>query len=356
MNLKYLAAAVFCMTAPAAASTSTLTTAAYPLVMYAPEYSLMLGGGAVFVARHGSAAVDTKPDNITVNALYTLKNQTVLQFLPEFYSKNESLKFRATILYQDMPTSFFGVGNSGSMNSANITAREEKYTNRTFIFQPQLTHTIWGRLKVGLSYDLKSTRVLKIATGGRLASGSVPGAAGGELSGLGLMLDYDSRDSLFFPSRGAYAQMTTRFYREAFGSDYTYDYYAADLRGYRKLGDGGVLALQFAVVAAGQGVPFYDMPFYDLRGIFNSYFTNRSSYYAQAEYRFPLSSRLSAVVFGGGGNSAPRPGLLSFKTMQFAGGSGLRFVLDKNEKINMRLDIGASRWGVQPYFGITEAF
>jgi len=285
MNLKCLAAAVFCLAAPAAASTSTLTTAAYPLIMYAPEYSLMLGGGAVFVARRGCAAADTRPDNVTVNALYTLKNQAVLQLLPEFYSKDETLKFRTTVLYQDMPTSFFGVGNSGLMNSASITAREEKYTNRTFIFQPQLTRTIWGRFRAGLSYDLKSTSVLKIPPGGSLASGSVPGTAGGELSGLGLMLDYDTRDNLFFPSHGAYAQATARFYRKTFGSDYTYDYYAADLRGYRRLGGGGVMALQFAAVIAGQGVPFYDMPLYDLRGIYNTYFTNRSSYYAQAEYR-----------------------------------------------------------------------
>lgn len=170
------------------------------------------------------------------------------------------------------------------------------------------------------------------------------------------MLDYDTRDNLFFPSRGTYAQATVRFYRKAFGSDYTYDYYAADLRGYRKLGGSGVLAVQFAAVTAGQGIPFYDMPLYDLRGIYNTYFTNRSSYYAQAEYRFPLSAKFFAVVFGGGGNSAPRPGGLSLKNLQFAAGSGVRFVLDKKEKINMRLDIGASRWGVQPYFGITEAF
>jgi len=340
----------------APASSASMTTAAYPLVMYAPEFSLMMGGGAVMVFRRAGAAAAAKPDNLTVNAMYTLKNQTVLQVLPELYSNDEKYKFRATALYQNMPATFFGIGNSGAMSYSDITAREEKYTNRTFIFQPQLTRTVWGRLRAGLSYDVKDTRVLDVPRAGRLAGGSVQGVQGGLLSGLGGVLDYDGRDNLFYPSRGVYAQAVTRFYRKSLGSDYVYDYYSLDLRGYRRLGEGGVLALQFSGVAAGRGVPFYDMPLYDLRGIYNTYFLNRANYYTQAEYRFPLKHRFYAVVFAGGGNSAPELRKLSLRNIQFIMGSGVRFVLDKKEKINMRFDIGASRWGVQPYFGITEAF
>lgn len=339
-----------------AKSSRTVTTAAYPLLLYAPEFSLMFGGGAVMVIRREGAAPETKPNNITLNAMYTLKNQTVLMLTPEFYSKNEKLKFRATVLYQDMPTSFFGIGNSGSLKYDDITAREETYTNRTFIFQPQFTHKVLGRLRAGLSYDFKSAGLSKLTTGGRLASGAVNGTSGGTLSGLGAMLDYDSRDNLFSPSRGVFAQAVVRCYRGAFGSDYEYDYRAVDLRAYRGLGAGGVLGFQLAGVAAGKGVPFYDLPLYDLRGIYNTYFADRAGYFGQAEYRFPLSGRFSATVFAGAGNTAPTARELSFENPQFAAGSGLRFVLDKEERINMRLDIGASRWGVQPYFGITEAF
>lgn len=342
--------------APVQKSSRTVTTAAYPLLMYTPEFSLLFGGGAVMVVRREGAAPEAKPDNITLNAMYTLKNQTVLMLMPEFYSKDEKLKFRATVLYQDMPTSFFGIGNSGAMNYKDITAREEKYTNRTFIFQPQLTYKVLGNLRAGVSYDIKSTDLSKLPAGGRLAAGAVAGTSGGTLSGLGVMLDYDTRDNLFSPSRGVFAQAVTRRYRKIFGSDYEYDYYAADVRAYRRLGAVGVLGLQLAGVAAGKRVPFYDMPLYDLRGIYNTYFTDRAGYFAQAEYRFPLGGRFSAVAFAGGGNIAPEARELSFKHLQFAAGSGVRFVLDKKEKINMRLDIGASRWGVQPYFGITEAF
>lgn len=337
-------------------SSTTIKPVAYPLVMYTPETSLMLGGGAMFVLRESGEAPDAKPDNIALNAIYTMKNQSVVQLLPEFYLREERLKVKATLLYQDMPTSYFGVGNTGDMSHSEITAREEKYTNRTLLFQPQVTHAVWGPLRAGLSYDLKNTRIQDKPQGGQLANAAVNGSNGGIVSGLGLMLDYDTRDNIFYPGEGVFAQAVTRLYRKALGSEYAYNYYALDMRGYLSVKEEQVLALQFAAVATGQEVPFYDMPLYDLRGIYNSYFTNRAGYAAQAEYRFRTGKRFYAALFAGAGNSAPDAGKISLKNLQFAGGGGIRFTLDKAEKINLRLDIGASKWGVEPYFGIMEAF
>ena len=330
------------------------TIVAYPLALYTPETSLMLGGGAVAVLRGGNSAA--RPDNITLNAIYTLKNQTVLQLLPEFYFRDERLKLRATIVYQDMPTSFFGVGNSGGISLSGLTDKEEKYTNRAFVFQPQLTHTVWGSLRAGLSYDFKNTRLSGFPAGKTLASGAVEGSAGGTLSGAGLMLDYDTRDNLFYPREGVFAQGTTRFYRKSLGSDYEYNYYSLDLRRYLPAGNDNVFALQFLGVVTGQETPFYDLPLYELRGIYNTYFTNRASWFFQAEYRFRAAKRFHGVLFAGAGNTARDLASLSLTKPQYSGGGGLRFILDEAEKINLRLDIGASPWGVEPYFGITEAF
>jgi len=337
-------------------SSTTIKPVAYPLVMYTPETSLMLGGGAVFVLREKGEAATAKPDNITINAIYTTKSQAVLQMLPEFYLLSEKLKVKGSMLYMDMPTSYFGTGNNGGMSYSAIKSREEKYTNRTLMFQPQATYALWGALRAGMSWDLKNTSIRNKAQGGELAGNTVTGGRGGILSGLGPVLEYDSRDNIFYPREGLFAQAVTRLYRKALGSEYSYNYYALDLRGYREMRDGQVLALQFAAAAAGQDVPFYDMPLYDLRGIYNSYFMNRAAYSAQAEYRFKTGNKFYAVIFAGAGNTAPGAGKLSLKDPQFSGGAGLRYRLDEEEKINFRLDVGVSKWGVEPYFGITEAF
>lgn len=340
---------------PVAESSATVKPVAYPLIMYTPENSLMFGGGAVLVIRRGERQ-SARPDNITVNALYTLKNQTVLQAIPEFYAYGERLKLRATLLYQNMPTTFYGIGNSGAMSYSDLTAREQKYTSRLVLFQPQISYAVWGQLRAGVSFDLKNTKLLDKADGGSLAAGSVNGSNGGITSGLGALLEYDGRDSLFFPTGGVFAQGVARMYRKALGSDYSYNYYSADLRAFKQITENNVLAFQLLAVAAGQDTPFYDLPLYDLRGIYNTYFTNRACWLAQAEYRFRVGRRFYGVAFGGAANSSDDVAELSFKTPQFAAGGGLRFSLDEAEKINLRFDIGASPWGVQPYLGITEAF
>jgi len=337
-------------------SSTTIKPVAYPLVMYTPETSLTLGGGAVFVLRQKGEAATAKPDNVTLNAIYTTKNQSVIQMLPEFYIMKEKLKVKGTLLYMDMPTSYFGIGNNGDMSYSSIKAREEKYTNRTLLFQPQVTYAVWGALRTGISYDLKKTSIRNKAQGGELAGDAVKGSKGGIVSGLGLVLEYDSRDNIFYPSAGILAQVTSRAYGKALGSEYSYNCYALDVRGYVEIRDEHVLGLQFAAAAAGQDVPFYDMPLYDLRGIYNSYFMNRAGYSAQAEYRFKTGKRFYAVLFAGAGNTAPGVGKLSLQNPQFSGGVGIRYRLDEKEKINFRLDLGASKWGVEPYFGITEAF
>jgi len=47
---------------------------------------------------------------------------------------------------------------------------------------------------------------------------------------------------------------------------------------------------------------------------------------------------------------------MSFGDLQVTGGFGLRVALDPKERINLRVDLGFSKYGVFPIVVITEAF
>ena len=337
-----------------AASTATITTAAYPLLLYTPEFSLVLGGGAVIV-RRPPGRDPARPDNLTLNAMYTLKNQSALQLVPEIYFKDEKIKLRVEASYKNMPTSFFGVGNSPEIKRTELDNREQKFTNQAIAFRPQLSMKILEELRVGGIFDFSSTKLRDLPPGGSLGSAALTGLDGGVQSGAGFFLELDTRDNLFYPSKGYFAQGGAKFYRKALGSDYVYDSYTLDARAYNRLGP-GILALSVSATDLTHGSPFYDLPQISLRGIFNTYFVDNASLVLQAEYRLRLSRRFNAAAFLGAGDNAPKFSKLALSGMRIAGGGGLRYVLNEKEKISLRLDIGISRWGIEPYFGILEAF
>ena len=63
------------------------------------------------------------------------------------------------------------------------------------------------------------------------------------------------------------------------------------------------------------------------------------------------------MVFGGAGNVADEIMNLSFSDLKYSYGAGLRFLFNKEQKVNLRVDFGFGNDGTKGiYFGIEEAF
>ena len=82
------------------------------------------------------------------------------------------------------------------------------------------------------------------------------------------------------------------------------------------------------------------------------------NYFAiQTEYRFPIIWRIGGTLFFGCGEVAEKIENYNAEYLRFAGGFGIRLILQKKEKINFRLNIGFSDKGdIGTYFTILEAF
>ena len=188
----------------------------------------------------------------------------------------------------------------------------------------------------------------------------VMGYAGGMVSGLGIVAQFDSRDHTLFPLSGILFKSSLLTFSKAFLSDYNYSNLLVDARHYKSIGK-SVIASQFLWDYTFGDVPFYMLPQlggkYRLRGIGHSQrVIDNNLRMLRSELRFPVWWRFGAVVFAEVGDAHNN---LSFNTRDviFSGGAGIRFRALPNEPLNVRIDAGFTSNGLTGvYVTLREAF
>jgi len=162
-------------------------------------------------------------------------------------------------------------------------------------------------------------------------------------SGLGLMLEYDTRDNPFTPSSGWTAALDANFYREGFGGDVDFDSYRAHAFAYwpvwdKRLVIGGRLDLR----AVDGDVPFYRLPYVDMRGIAAGRYQDRRAAMAETELRWNLTPRWALIGFVGAGRAWGRRDSFGDATTAVAKGAGFRYLLARKLGMYGGLDYA---WG-----------
>lgn len=327
----------------------------FPIVYYTPETSVAGGAGLVVTRRKAGEAEGARPDSLQAFFVYTAKNQSFVRLNPEVYLQDGRIRLDLALMHVDMPTSYFGIGNPAGLDQDEVDALEEEYTNRRFALEGTALFTLTGALRAGATMRFAADSLYDVQAGGDLAGGAVRGSAGGDVVGLGPALEWDSRDAAFAPAGGAWYRAWMRAHRDALGSDYGFEHYALDLRRYYTVRPGHVLALQVAADTVRGDVPFYELPSPPLRGLYQGVFVDRTAASFQAEWRFPARGRFAAAVFAGVGGVGDT--LADVKPVDlWAAGAGVRYILNRAERITLRLDVGVSPLGVFPYFMVMEAF
>jgi outer membrane protein assembly factor BamA len=120
------------------------------------------------------------------------------------------------------------------------------------------------------------------------------------------------------------------------------------------------LAIQAKTRLGNGDVPFLDMSAVGnddlLRGYPKNRFRDVNFVGAQAEYRFPLFWRLGMVVFAGAGDVFNKASDLTITDLKWSIGSGLRLVVNPQERLNVRFDYGYGKEGGYFYLVVAESF
>ncbi|HHM21828.1 MAG TPA: hypothetical protein ENJ20_07370, partial [Bacteroidetes bacterium] len=213
----------------------------------------------------------------------------------------------------------------------------------------------------GIRYWWDDYKIPRRDSAGLLIENTVTGHSGGVISGGGPLLTYDSRDHIFFPSKGLFIE--TEFYinKKYFGSDFNFTRFSLDAKAYISDNRKGVWALNVYLVSLSGKPPFQQLALLGgakrMRGYFEGRYRDRNLWMFQAEYRFPLYRRTGGVAFGGVGNVSPSVQTLFSQKVHLTFGAGVRILLAEKDHINLRFDVGANEQGeVFPYLTVAEAF
>jgi len=122
-------------------------------------------------------------------------------------------------------------------------------------------------------------------------------------SGLGISLEVDTRDNIFTPSRGWTGALDLTWYSPHWGSDTTFQSYRAHAFVYWPVAREWVIAGRLDGRAANGQVPFYMLPFVDLRGVPALRLQDRRTAVAETELRWNLTPRWALIGFVGAGRA-----------------------------------------------------
>ncbi|WP_276167258.1 BamA/TamA family outer membrane protein [Zobellia alginiliquefaciens] len=330
-----------------------LKIAAFPVAFYTPETAFGFGGIGIANFWLKNEEIETRPSSVQLGLSYTTKSQFLLYMPFEFYKDDQKWRLLGEFGFYKYFYNFFGVG---------INSKEEDEETYEVTFpraRLALMHEVIPDFYLGLGYEFDNFRNLKIEEGGTLEASNVPGKRDGTISNVGLQAFYDTRDNIFFPTKGFYIQGNVFTSSKILGSSFSYSKFELDNRFYQKVGKKQVLAANAFVGSSSKNTPFYDL-FYlgskRTRGINNRRFQDNAELSMALEYRFPIAGRFGAVVFGSTGTVAPALKDTFKSAYKNAGGVGVRYIINKRDGVRIRADYGMSSEGGNFYFTIKEAF
>lgn len=196
------------------------------------------------------------PPNITgIGGAYT-ENGTWAAGLAHFHTwQGDRIRYLGAIAKVSANLEYFGLSNQPRHYSLD----------GVFLVQQVLFRVADSRWYVGPRYTyFDSTATFKF--GG--SAPEVGGVTSEQRIGKGaLVVDYDSRDNIFFPGRGIYAEFEAQFARGALGSSQDFNMYNARGFTWLPIARTLILGLRADTRFSTGDVPFYAQPYVDLRGV-----------------------------------------------------------------------------------------
>ncbi len=329
----------------------------FPAILYSPELTWAFGGAGTYYFKHKDSLVRTS--FVQVLGIVTLRKQLVLGFESSFFSPNEKSILRIHGSVSRFPDRFWGLGNNSRRED-----REQYAISQYYLF-PQLLRNVYKKFYVGIAYETQNVFSFEYYNKPNgdpsiFDVQQVAGRKGSLTSGIGIVLLWDNRNNAFSSSRGFYFEYYVNRFSSAFGSGYNYLSQVLDARKFLYLSKTSVMAFQFLGNFNQGDVPVRSMANMGsgsiMRGYYEGRYTDNHMLAFQVELRQHLISRFGMVAFAGVGRVANRLSEFAFNGLKPSFGTGLRLALDRDEKLNIRVDVGFGNHSQGVYLNLSEAF
>lgn len=368
-----------------------------PVIAYNPTTAWMLGlapGASWFMGDPGITSISSGLGTV----IYTTKKQLMLTAKTNMFLEGDSWNFLGDWRYfiTSQPTYGLGTGEQSAkpvgsgieytdgLFSQSIPVAQMMEFNFFRFHQTALKRIQDTRFFAGLGFHLDlhnkiQDNLLNLDTVPPIITSHYAYQTNQDfsteeyvLSGISINALFDSRDNAINPYSGRYAYANIRINPTFLGSDQSSTMLWLEYRDYINLSQERPRHLigfwTYGWFVTSGAVPYLDLPAVGWdqfgrsgRAYTQGRFRGEDLMYGEIEYRFPLMKEnelLGGVVFVNASTASNRTGGIGlFQYLDYAGGVGLRVMINKKSRTNLNLDYAWGKYGASGfYLGINEVF
>jgi len=305
-----------------------------PAIGYSPETKTYIGAVTLFTINDLTDSL-TRASNAKIEFNYTWNKQMIIESDWNYFFPKEEWFTRGLIHYSKYPDLYYGIGfNTPEPGEVN-------FQSNRFIADVDVFRNIKNKLFLGVGINYKAFNKIEYLNDSLF----YPELKSENNYGLKVLFLKDSRNSILSPSKGDYFEFSNSFNL----SSSMYVITTLDYRRYFSFGktDEHTLAGRFYHTTVFGDPPFYDYAVIGgdeyVRGYYLGRFRDKNFSTVQVELRNHLFWRIGISTFGGISMMYEKVGGIENESFKPNAGVGIRFLVDKNENTNLRIDyaIGA---------------
>jgi hypothetical protein len=336
-------------------------TSIFPAVGYA------LSNGVTFILAtnfsfYTSGLDSTNLSVISLNPLYSLKEQVIVPIISSIWLKNNKINLLGDYRFYRYPSLTYGLG--GRRLISQLDSVDYSYIK----FSQEALYSLGHKVYAGIGYNLDYHYDIEELGDKHQYLKYTDGATSSLSSGWVARIKYDSRTNINNPKDAFYANLVYRDNMTALGSNNNWQEIGIEFRKYITLSNSPSNVLAFwswNEFTFGGLPPYFDLPSTGWddysntgRGYIQGRFRGSDIVYLEGEYRFDIlrNGLLGGVVFLNG-ESVPNYPSNQFTTVHPGTGVGLRIKLNKYSGTNLCIDYGIGDEGSRGFFfNVGEVF
>ncbi|MEM9857217.1 MAG: BamA/TamA family outer membrane protein [Bacteroidota bacterium] len=336
-------------------SVKNVTILPLPVVFSTPETGLGFGALVSGIFNLGRPE-NTRSSNIQSLVAYTVNGQIIAQINNNIFTKDEKYNLFGEISYFDFPILYYGIGNDSNDESETELGSQVIIFQQRLLKQVKRNHFVGGQYRFINVFDVEFNPNSILIDSDTLKIRSDAGI----YSGMGFSYVYDSRDNVLNAQQGKFLELSGTFHSDALGSKRDFVRYRMDYRRYWMINEKSAFAAQFLGEFNNGSVPFRELALMGgdqiMRGYYRGRYRDKNQVALQGECRRQVNEWLGFVLFAAAGEVGSALDDIALSNFKWAAGGGLRLMVNKKERTNLRIDYGIGDGTTGLYFAFAEAF
>jgi len=307
-----------------------------PVIITEPAVGYGAAAAAIFF--HSSYTAKSGPPSMTgVMGGGTQNGTWMAGVFHAGYWHQDRLRYTGALLRTNANIGFYGSGGLGILEGESVNLN----LNAWILFQQLKSRLGESGFFLGGKYMLLDTdNTFEIPV-------DLPEYEGTEfsstLSEASILVNYDTRDNVFTPSKGFFIQFSGTYSDTWMGSDALYGRIALEAIGFFKATNKVGVGLRYASNYSLGDVPFYARPMINMRGVPLMKYQGKNTTLMETEVSWDVYKRWSLIGFAGIGNAYSSISDFDEGKSVRTVGSGFRYLLARKFGAKMGMDFAASQ-------------